>query len=251
MTRMRHCFVTFCAVLLSAFPAFALSDAVNLSNPMAADLSQTAIEIRSNFNGTQMLVFGAQNIPGDLVIALRGPKAKVMLRRKERIAGMWMQVEQKKYLNLPVFYALTSNKPLAQIISPATQELLEFGTDYLAQHSNPETTPIFTEALDRRMRNRKLWQPAFGDITYFGESLFKARMNLPDNLPGGEYSAEIYLFEGGTLRAMQAISLHVYKKGFEADLFAHSRNHGFWYGIVAILIALSGGWIAQRLFHRD
>ena len=71
---------------------------VSLVNPMVADISQTSVEIQSNFNGTQLLIFGARNMPGELVIAVRGPTANVKLRRKERIAGMWMHVDHAHHL---------------------------------------------------------------------------------------------------------------------------------------------------------
>ena len=74
-----------CLLLLSA-PAWGATerDSLSLTNPMVADISQSAIEIRANFNGTQLLVFGAQNMPGELAIAVRGPAAPITVRRKER-----------------------------------------------------------------------------------------------------------------------------------------------------------------------
>ncbi len=84
--------------VLLAFPLHAQQPVqVPLNTPMVADVSQAVVEIHASFNGLQLLIFGARNQPGDVVIAVRGPKANLLLRRKERMAGMWMHVEQQKY----------------------------------------------------------------------------------------------------------------------------------------------------------
>ena len=88
-------------------------------------------------------------------------------------------------------------------------------------------------------------------ITYFGESLFKARLDLPDTLPRGDYTAEIYLFDRGHLLGFQTIPLVVYHTGIDARIFDEATHHGPIYGLVAVLMALFGGWLAHRLFHRD
>lgn len=221
-----------------------------LSNPMVADASQDAIEIRTSFNGAQLLVFGARNIPGEMVIAVRGPSGKITVRRKERIAGMWMHVEQQKYHQIPLFYALASTKPLKDIAAPSTLATLGLGVDQItfASHSKPNET--FDAALDIALERKRWWQEPFNQISYFGESLFKAKLDMPDSLPGGNYTAEVYLFDGGALKAMQTIPITVYKTGLEASLVRSAEENGLAYGLIAVLMALFGGWLAHRLFHR-
>lgn len=240
------------ACLLLTRPAVAAThpDAIALTNPMVADISQNAIEIRVSFNGAQVLVFGARNAPGDLVIAVRGPAANITLRRKERIAGMWMHVEQHKYINVPLFYAITSSKPLKQIASTATLQSLGLGEQQITIASNDRIYPLFDAALSNNFHKRGWWQSPFAKITYFGESLFKAQLNLPDTLPGGVYTAEIYLFDRGELRSMQTIPITVYKTGLEEHIYESAQKNGLTYGLAAVLLALAGGWLAHRLFHR-
>lgn len=239
-------------VLLVALPCQAQPDYMprNLSNPMVADISQNAIEIRTSFNGAQLLIFGARNVPGDLVVAVRGPQANILLRRKERIAGMWMHVSQHKYFNLPLFYALTSTKPLQDVAPPHLLQALGLGKDAVTYASHTKSDALFDTALDINLTQKNWWQQPSTDISYFGESLFKARIDFPDSLPGGDYTAEVYLFTGGELRAMQTIPITVYKTGLEAYLVKQSQEQELVYGLVAILMALTGGWLAHRLFHR-
>lgn len=225
-------------------------EAIPLAGPMVADISQTTVEIHSGFTGMQLLVFGARNVGGDLVIAVRGPQANVALRRKERIAGMWMHVDKHKYFDLPTFYAMASTRPLTEIAPESTLTSLGLGEKAVLARSNSHTREDFDAALVNQYTRKGLWQEPFGEITYFGESLFKARLMLPDRLPRGAYSVEVYLFEGGKPIAFQSIPLNAYKTGFDARIYDTAQHYPWFYGIVAVLMALAGGWLGHRLFHR-
>lgn len=230
--------------------AQSIPNSVSLTNPMVADISQNTIEIRSDFNGTQLLIFGARNAPGDLVIAVRGPTSDIRLRRKERIAGMWMQLDQHQYGELPLFYALASTKPLNRIASPSVLKSLGLGERRIIEASSSTPNELFDKALSEVMTHKRWWQSPFNSITYFGESLFKARLNLPDTLPSGQYTAEVYLFNRGKLIAFQTIPLRSYKTGFDARVEQAAKENGLAYGGFAVIMALLGGWLAHRLFQR-
>lgn len=239
-----------CIFLLIGAAAKAEQPSISLTNPMVADVSQHVVEIRSDFNGTQLLIFGARNVPGDLVIAVRGPNIDATLRRKDKIAGMWMHVDQRKYDHLPTFYALASTKPLNRIAPPALLQSLELGERRTIEASNAVPDEKFDKALGEVMSKKRWWQSPFNNITYFGESLFKARLDLPDTLPSGDYTAEVYLFARGKLIGFQTIPLKSYKTGLDARIAIAAQNSGLSYGLVAILMALFGGWLGHRLFHR-
>ena len=221
-----------------------------LNAPIVADLSQTSIEIRSDFNGTQLLMFGARNAPGDLAMVLRGPERPITLRRKARIVGMWMPVDQRKYEALPMFYAIASTRPLSSLAPPSELQALGLGESRIIRASNPKPDETFDPALASLLQHQRWWQAPFGRITYFGESLFKARLDLPDTLPSGDYTAEFYLFNRGALTAMQVIPVKSYKTGFDARVADAAAHQGILYGIGAILMALLGGGLAHRLFQR-
>ena len=239
-------------MLLLALPAAAQDNhpTINLTTPLIADISQNIVEIRSDFNGTNLLIFGTRNVPGDLVIAVRGPGTNATVRRKERIAGMWMHVDQRKYDNLPIFYALASTKPLSRLAPPAILQSLGLGASRVTSASNTTPDDVFDKALEQSFAKKHWWQLPFGTITYFGESLFKARLDLPDTLPSGDYTAEVYLFDHGKLLGFQTIPLTTFQTGFDARVVKVAHDKGLLYGFIAIAMALFGGWFAHRLFHR-
>ena len=249
MNNLRAHIALICLIMMPAF-AQAQQSSVSLTSPMVADVSQQTIEIRSDFNGKQLLIFGARNVPGDLVIAVRGPSVNATLRRKDRIAGMWMHVDQRSYNHLPIFYALASTKPLSRIAPPAILQSLGLGERRIIEASNRTTDDRSDNALGDVMIKKRWWQLPFGKITYFGESLFKARIDLPDTLPSGDYTAEVYLFNRGKLIGFQTIPLKTYKIGFDANVAHMATHQGLIYGLSAILMALFGGWLGHRLFYR-
>lgn len=241
--------------LLTVSPALAAvqhsPEAITLAGPMVADISQSTIQIHSSFNGTELLVFGARNAPGDLVIAVRGPAANVTLRHKERIAGMWMHVETRKYHQLPLFYAIAATRPLKDIAADYTLRQLALGEAQVVARANASGKSEFDQALRDNLEAKRRWQEPFARISYFGESLFKARLPLPSNMPRGNYSVEVYLFDKGRPVAFQTIPLRAFKTGLDAKIYDESENHPWIYGMIAIVMALCGGWLGHRLFHKN
>lgn len=239
------------AAAIAALLAFAWSASaqptsqtvLSLTPPLTADTSHNLVEIRSNFTGAQLLIFGAQNQPGELVIVVRGPSAGMQIWRKERVGGLWLQTGQKKFSNVPEFYAIASARPITQIASAETLTTLGIGLPTALRDG-------YDQALARLLVQRHWWQPQFSQIEYFGESLFKIRLEVPDTLPEGEYTAEVYLFNAQALQAVQFMPLTVYKTGLEATIDDGAKHAPLWYGLTALFLSLLGGWLAHRLFGR-
>ena len=161
-----------------------------------------------------------------------------------------MHVDQRSYQNIPIFYALAFTKPISRLAPPSVLQSLGLGESRITLASNPTPDALFDGALSRSFTAKQWWLSPFGKITYFGESLFKARLDFPDTLPSGDYTAEVYLFDRGKLLGFQTIPLTTYQTGFDARVADAARNHGLVYGLGAILMALFGGWLAHRLFSK-
>jgi uncharacterized protein (TIGR02186 family) len=113
--------------LLIPWMAQAEEAPINFNLPLIADISNHAIEIHASFSGTELLLYGARNTAGDLIILVRGPAADVRLRRKEKIAGMWMNVESRRFSALPLYYALASTAPVDTVLSATERRHLGIG----------------------------------------------------------------------------------------------------------------------------
>jgi len=82
-------------------------------------------------------------------------------------------------------------------------------------------------------------------------SLFRARFQLPTNLPVGRYQINAYLFRDGLYRSHQAEQLEIRKAQLTDSIFYAAHQYSFWYGIAAVLIAMVTGLTGRFVFRRD
>ena len=240
-------FVTWIAssLLLLAMTIFPLPA---LAAPLIGDLSNYRIDITSDFNGTRIFLFGARNDAGDVVVVVRGPARNYIVRKKEEIAGIWINSDRRRFWDIPDFYAVAASKPLTDVASDAVLRRLGIGENNLL----PVTpgSAAFAEAFLRHQRARRLYVAAADHIDFMGETLFKTTVTFPDDIPPGMYTAEIYLIAGGAVAGMQSTPITVVKSGIDAFLFGIAHEEPVLYGLAAVMMALGIGWIAGRIFEQ-
>ena len=83
--------------------------------PLLIALSTQRIEIDSNFAGTSILLFGATDVAGDVVVSVRGPEEPIVVRRKLRSVGVWVNQEAIAFRNVPGYYFVATSSPLEDI----------------------------------------------------------------------------------------------------------------------------------------
>src|SRR5690606_22302578 len=98
---------------------------------LIADLSKHRVAITTGFTGDDVLLFGATEGPGDVVVVVRGPIGEVVVREKEQIAGIWVNRRQVLFTNVPEFYALASSAPLDTLVPTGVAARNEIGTAHL------------------------------------------------------------------------------------------------------------------------
>ncbi len=87
---------------------------------LVPDVSENKIEIQYTFTGAELLLFGAILYPGgrvpteraDIVIVVKGPLQPLLVREKQKVAGIWMNVDSARFRSAPSFYAVASSRPL-------------------------------------------------------------------------------------------------------------------------------------------
>lgn len=233
-------------ILLLAAPAQA--------TPIIADLSNYRIDVDSSFNGTRLFLFGARNDYGDVVAVIRGPQKSFMVRKKEQIAGIWVNSDRMRFWNIPAFYAVAASKPLSEIPQDLLFRQLGIGQNQLL---SPPADPIakirfdeFSTAFLNHLHASKLYTTNPVAMQFMGETLFKSTIEFPDNIPPGNYTAEVYLISDGNIVGMQSTPITVVKTGLDAFLYRYAHDFPFLYGITAIVMALGAGWFAGRLFQK-
>lgn len=234
-------------ICISLFATYAIA------RPVIADLSLRQIEIDSGFQGTEILLFGARIEAGDVAVVVRGPQTSYIVRKKERIAGLWMNRQKTVFEDVNGFYKVAASRPLDEIRNNYMLSSLEIGIDNLDFDKNMPKNSMVSEfkkaLLDKKLED-DLYSPTISDVSFIGDTLFRTIIKFPENIPRGIYTAEIYLFSDGQLSGVQSTPLIVKKKGFDAFVYDFSRDHPAFYGILAVLIAITAGWVAGTFFRK-
>jgi hypothetical protein len=169
---------------------------------LVTDISQHRIELRQGFTGAQLLLFGAIMSPDgasaardyDVVVVLEGPARQMVLREKQKVAGMWVNAEYTTLRSVPSFYAVVANRPIREITDPRTAAIYQLGLDLLQLSPSDSIDPArethFAKGLVDLMQRQGLFHQDDHGVTINGQVLYSARINLPSSLQPGTYTAE-------------------------------------------------------------
>ena len=194
---------------------------------MQSDISTREISIQSNFTGIEIVLFGSIDFsrapspdegPYDVIMTIHGPNRPIVVRKKERIAGLWMNGPSKTFPSVPGFYAVLASRPFRAIAPDETLHKLGIGFSNLgfAQPSHGEpTNNRFRANLIRLQTENLLFQESDDAVSFLGRSLFRGSVDLPVNVPIGRYTTQVFLFRDGKLLSQSQSSLQVHKVGFE------------------------------------
>ena len=224
------------------------------AEPVVADLSKYVISIDSGFTGTDVLLYGAVEDEGDLVIVVRGPTEHVIVRRKERVAGIWMNRDTVEFDDVPAYYTVASNRPLEEIAQLNFRALHQIGLDALRLDAvgdlPADVVAPFREALIRNRVRDGLYSNDVGTMKILSNRLFSATLHFPANVPEGSYRAEVFLIRDGAVISAEQTPLFVNKSGFQWQINHYAHAQPELYGLAAILVALTAGWLAAAVFRK-
>jgi len=229
------------------------------SKPIVADLAIRSVDINHDFNGINILMFGARNDTGKIVVLLRGPDRNYIVRKKEKIGGLlWMNKKSVEFEDVSSLYAIASTNALSEIQNDNLLKRLEMSIDNIEINAIPEhhsikskkTISEFREAFKRLKIDSGLYDSEIQPISFWGETLFRTSLKFHKNLEDGLYTAEVYLIQDGVLSAMQSTPIKVSKIGFEAIIFDLAHKNSLLYGFLCVFMAISAGWSASKIFGR-
>ena len=222
--------------------------------PLLIALSTQRIEIDSSFAGTSILLFGATDVAGDVVVSVRGPEEPVVVRRKRRSAGVWVNREAIAFRNVPGYYAVAASGPLEEIAPAALLSRAQLGSERLLLEAiwfdTSGDADEFRAALHRHRERDSLYRSEPGTVEFIDERLFRTTIELPAHVPTGDYLVEAMLILDDEVLSTRSAALSIEKAGFSADISAFARTDGALYGIVAIALALVAGWLGSFAFRK-
>ncbi|PWV99884.1 uncharacterized protein (TIGR02186 family) [Hoeflea marina] len=228
-------------------------------------ISTNEIAISSDFAGAGITVFGAiddvdelllQIGAYDVVVALEGPMRTTTVRRKERVAGIWVNRHSISFEPIPASYSMSSTRPLENIASPMDLSSRDIGINNIRLApsgglGDGSLLGDFRDALRRIKRSSGLYQRVPDGVEFISKSLFRASVFLPANIPVGLHKVRAVLYKNGEYVMETSLPLRVVKTGLEQFTYNFAHQYSFAYGIVSVLLALVTGWLASVVFRKD
>ncbi len=241
------------AVILLALPARA--------EEVVAGLSQNRVSITATFVGSEILVFGAvkreapppEGDPLRVVVVVEGPSSPVVVRRKAKRYGIWVNTDAVTVDAAPSFYAVATSSPLREAVSEI-EDLRHHITIpqsiRLVGEAQEGVDPRdFAEAVVRIRSAAGLYTVREGTVDLKRDTLFSTRIALPANLTEGHYITRIYLTRGGQITSQYRTVIAVQKVGLERWIFNLAHEKPLVYGLLSLFIAIAAGWGASAAFR--
>lgn len=242
------------ALFLLASPA--------LAEEVVAGLSQNRVAITANFDGSEILIFGAvkrENAapaadgPLGVIVTIAGPSQPVTVRRKEKRYGIWINTDSVDVDLAPSFYSVSTSGPVTEVLSNV-EDLRHKVTIASAIRSVGAASTVsdaenFTDAIIRIRAKNDLYQLRENTVSVTRETLFSTTVALPANLTEGNYTARILLTRGGAVLDSYETVIYVQKVGLERWVYALAHERPLIYGLLSLAIAIAAGWMASAVFR--
>lgn len=227
---------------------------------VVAALSQTRVAITTSFQGSEIFIYGAirRTAPPpegalDVIVAVNGPSAPVIVRKKERRFGIWVNDEGVRVDAAPSFYAVASTRPLEKAVSHVEDLRHKIGLEHavrLIGETHYERYPEdYREAVIRLREDAGLYFEDPGGVRMRAETLFSTSIDLPAQLVEGDYRARIFLLRDREVIDIDEREIAVRKVGLERWIYTMSREQSLIYGLLSIAVALAAGWLASTFFR--
>lgn len=226
---------------------------------VVAGLSRDTIRITANFEGSEILIFGAvardapapEGPPLEVIVTVEGPSQPVSVRRKDRRFGIWVNTDAIEVDAAPSFYAVATTGPLNEVLTQ-TEDLrhqISIPRAIRAVGLEVDDQQNFISALIRIRENADLYQTLEGEVELRDETLFDTSVRLPANLVEGDYRTRIILTRAGVVLDVYEQDISVRKVGLERFIYNLAHERPLVYGIMSLAIAIAAGWLASAVFR--
>jgi len=239
--------------ILLLVPGYALAQITG--NDLTIDLAEKSVNITTGFTGASLSLFGVKEQTGDIAIVIQGPERRMVVRRKDQVAGVWMNRKSVRFLNVPSYYDIALSRAEHDLASPDVMRSEGVGLDALnfepAGTETPEDIQLFREALIRNKQIDGNFPLEPKDVIFLNNNFFRANFYMPANVPSGEYTIKTFLFRNGAVIEKQETKLRVGQVGWSARIYRFAHFHAVSYGLLSVLLAIVAGSSAWFFLRKD
>lgn len=224
---------------------------------LSTELAHNRVDITTGFNGTDVVLFGTTDVPTpSIAVTLRGPEKKVVVRKKGRVAGAWMNTSSMEFRRVPSYYDYAMTISESQSVPVALMQANLIGVEHLDFYpENPsgdeQVNIYFRDALVSSLQRKGFYPIKVQGVQFLKPQFFKVTFKLPPGVPTGIYTIESYLIQDGVVTSKESRSLQVGQVGFNARVYIVATESSWLYGLVITVLAALSGWAAFTFLRRD
>jgi uncharacterized protein (TIGR02186 family) len=194
----------------------------------------------------------------DLVVTVAGPRETLRTRRKQRVLGIFVNVDSREFVRVPSYLAIIGNRPFNGIAGAQALRRQQVGMDNFiltqrvgADFADTVSGDPFRKAFVRLKEQQNLYIQSDTAVAFLTPTVFRASVPVPANAPTGIYGVDVKLFAQGAVVAHTTTSFSVTKAGVEQYVAEAAQDNSLLYGLATMSMALAVGWLASVAFRRD
>ena len=224
------------------------------------DENEKDIRIKPNIAGTEVVLYVAMpSGKKDIIIEVVGPARNISLEEKRRIYGFWLGLGRADYFQVPSYYNIMSSKKLSEIADQSVFDKLRLGVINLplgnAKISNSKTSQnIFNKNLKKYMLDKGQFKIGENEISVKSGpgkvGIFSTEFLLPSNSYQGKYFVRYFIFQNGEFISYAENKIDLKQAGFSRAIWLTATNFPLLYGILAVILSGSIGWLISTIFRR-
>ena len=220
------------------------------------DLSEDNIELKTDFKGKEIIIFGLLKDDHETLLTIKGPPSKMRIQKKERHFGIWINNQYVTYSNIPSLFFLSSSKKINEILPESIlinedlsfEKILNnktFNQNFIFKNDQEDWNNNFV-----RIKKEQSFYKSF-KMKKVKDKLFQTSVFFPPNTIPGIYNVNIYYIRNNTIMSNDQKKIVIKKSGIGSKIFDFANNNAATYGVFVVIFSIFSGFIAATLFRRS
>ena len=220
------------------------------------DLSEDNIELKTDFNGKEIIIFGLLKDDHETLLTIKGPPSKMRIQKKERYFGIWINNQYVTYSNIPSLFFLSTSKKINEILPESIlinedlsfEKILNnktFNQNFIFKNDQEDWNNNFV-----RIKKEQSFYKNF-EMKKVKDKLFQTSVFFPTNTIPGIYNVNIYYIRNNTIMSNDQKKIVIKKSGIGSKIFDFANNNAATYGVFVVIFSIFSGFIAATLFRRS
>ena len=220
------------------------------------DLSEDSIELKTDFNGKEIIIFGLLKDDHETLLTIKGPPSKMRIQKKERYFGIWINNQYITYSNIPSLFFLSSSKEINEILPESTLINEDLSFEKILNNKTFDQNFIFKNDQEDwnnnfvRIKKEQFFYKNF-EMKKIKDKLFQTSVFFPPNTIPGIYNVDIYYIKNNTIMSNDQKKIIIKKSGIGNEIYNFANDNAATYGVFVIIFSIFSGFVAATLFRRS